>query len=78
MELKGLQILGKVQHAVMVFAAFAIRMVCVSVCEWSVETNLTAGYFNTMHPIGEIIIESNCIRTDHIIEGRPTWKRGTR
>lgn len=33
---------------------------------------LTAGYFNPMHPIGEIISESNCIGADHIIEGRPT------
>jgi len=29
MELKGLQILGKVQRALMIFAAFAIGMVCV-------------------------------------------------
>lgn len=29
MELKGLQILGKVENAVMIFAAFAIGMVCV-------------------------------------------------
>lgn len=29
MELKSLQILGKVQHAVMIFTAFAIGIVCV-------------------------------------------------
>lgn len=53
-----------------------------SLCHWNglcvLQTNLTAGYFNPMHPIGEIIVESNCIGTDHIIKGRPTWKRGTR
>lgn len=31
-----------------------------------------------MHPIGKIIVERNCIGTDHIIKGRPTWKRETR
>lgn len=36
-------------------------------------TNLRAACFHPVHPIGKVVCERDGFRTDHVMEGRPTW-----
>lgn len=36
-----------------------------------VSTTLRAACFHSVHPIGKVVCECDCIRTDHIMERRP-------
>lgn len=36
-------------------------------------TDLRAAGFHPVHPVGKVVCECDCLRTDHIMEWRPTW-----